>query len=89
VATVKASLETEKTAHTATKAELATAKARPAVITASGDPAQPGKKPSEGSAKTEADLKAEYAASKDLQAEYGSVDVYVHAKLREQDGAQA
>lgn len=93
--TVRASLDkatkdlaTEVAAHATTKNELAAAKAAPVVITARGDPEQPKKPQPAGEAKTEEQLKADYAGSKELQAEYGSVEVYVHAKLREQEQAQ-
>jgi hypothetical protein len=82
---VRASLDAEVKAHAQTKDDLAKAKAAPVVITASGDPSKPEKKDEPGTAKTEEQLKAEYAGSKELQAEYGSVEVYVHAKLREQE----
>lgn len=65
------------------KTDLATAKARPPVISAAGS--SPTPPAAQGAPKTEDQLKAEYAGSKDLQAEYGSVEVFLHAKTREQE----
>lgn len=64
----------------ATERDLAEAKKAPAVVTIAGDPPKPEEKGARTNGGTEADWKAEYEKSADLQAEFATVDLYVHYK---------
>lgn len=77
-----AKLAEKTTAYTALAARLEEAKKNPAVLTLEADASHPTPPPAPPAAGTPEALKAEYAANKDLQAEFPTADHYVVFKQK-------